>query len=197
MIRTVVYLHGFLSSPMAKKAQVLAKALEPRGLTLYAPDLTMSPDEVAQCLSHWAQGRDMSQVAVVGASLGGFYAAWFASRYPIRSVLLNPATRPWEILSRYVGVQRLYDSDRTFDVKAEFGAMLNRMNASIPVSDEKRLVIVTTGDAVVDYRQTLERFPGNRCHVVEGSDHGISDFATMVDDVVDFATGGDYKPLAR
>ena len=197
MIRTVVYLHGFLSSPLAKKAQVLAKALESRGLELYAPDLTMSPDEVERSLSRWAEGRDMSQVAVVGASLGGFYAAWFASRYPIRSVLLNPATRPWDILSRYVGVQRLYDSDRTFEVKADFGSMLRRMNASIPVSDDKRLVIVTTGDAVVDYRQTLERFPDNRCHVVQGSDHGISDFSTMVDDVVDFATGGNYTPLMR
>ena len=197
MIRTVVYLHGFLSSPLAKKAQVLAKALQSRGLELYAPDLTMSPDEVERSLSRWAEGRDMSQVAVVGASLGGFYAAWFASRYPIRSVLLNPATRPWDILSRYVGVQRLYDSDRTFEVKADFGSMLRRMNASIPVSDDKRLVIVTTGDAVVDYRQTLERFPDNRCHVVQGSDHGISDFSTMVDDVVDFATGGNYTPLMR
>ena len=197
MIRTVVYLHGFLSSPLAKKAQVLAKALQSRGLELYVPDLTMSPDEVERSLSRWAEGRDMSQVAVVGASLGGFYAAWFASRYPIRSVLLNPATRPWDILSRYVGVQRLYDSDRTFEVKADFGSMLRRMNASIPVSDDKRLVIVTTGDAVVDYRQTLERFPDNRCHVVQGSDHGISDFSTMVDDVVDFATGGNYTPLMR
>lgn len=197
MIRTVVYLHGFLSSPLAKKAQVLAKALESRGLELYAPDLTMSPDEVERSLSRWAEGRDMSQVAVVGASLGGFYAAWFASRYPIRSVLLNPATQPWDILSRYDGVQRLYDSDRTFEVKADFGSMLRRMNASIPVSDDKRLVIVTTGDAVVDYRQTLERFPDNRCHVVQGSDHGISDFSTMVDDVVDFATGGNYTPLMR
>lgn len=176
---------------------MLKSALQQRGVELYAPDLTMSPEEVAASLSRWAAGRDLSEVAVVGASLGGFYAAWFASRYPVRSVLLNPATRPWDILSRYVGVQRLYDSDRTFDVKAEFAGMLQRLNESIPVSDEKRLVIVTTGDQVVDYRQTLERFPNNQCHVVQGSDHGISDFSILVEDVVDFATGGDYAPLTR
>lgn len=40
----------------------------------------------------------------VGSSLGGFFAIYFANRYPdAKAVLMNPAINPWETMYHYYG----------------------------------------------------------------------------------------------
>lgn len=49
-----------------------------------------------------------------------------------------------------------------------------------------------TGDEVLDWREMATYYPGARHHIIEGSDHGISEFAQYVDEVLAFcgiATG--------
>ena len=43
--------------------------------------------------------------------------------------------------------------------------------------------------AYVDYREMLAHYPGAKTRVIEGSDHGISEFADYVDDVLAFCDG--------
>ena len=42
------------------------------------------------------------------------------------------------------------------------------------------------GDVVLDYRRAVERYRGCRQLVIEGSDHGLSDFADYVDAAIEF-----------
>lgn len=52
-MRTVLYLHGFLSGPGSKKACVLRDLCEAEGANYVAPDLNMSPEEAAALI--WSE----------------------------------------------------------------------------------------------------------------------------------------------
>lgn len=72
----LLYLHGFRSSPASTKARMTAAGVAKRfpGVTWLCPALPASPkqamDEVLQATADWP----WSTTAVVGSSLGGFYA---------------------------------------------------------------------------------------------------------------------------
>jgi predicted esterase YcpF (UPF0227 family) len=43
------------------------------------------------------------------------------------------------------------------------------------------------GDELLDWREMVARYPGVRQLVIPGSDHGLSDFAEYIDQVLAFA----------
>ena len=83
---------------MAKRVQ----ALHP-GVTWWCPQLPASPaqafDLLLQGTADWPRG----QSAVMGSSLGGFYAAWLSAHLGVPAVLINPAVHPSRDLARYIG----------------------------------------------------------------------------------------------
>ena len=56
---------------------------------------------VAKGIESWPKAT----MAVIGSSLGGFYATWVATQTGCRAVLLNPAVHPARDLAAYVGEQ--------------------------------------------------------------------------------------------
>ena len=88
----ILYLHGFCSSPESWKARLLADAMTRRGQgeRFFCPFLSPVPREAiaqAEEIIH----REAGPLAVVGSSLGGFYATWLAEKFDLRAVLVNPA----------------------------------------------------------------------------------------------------------
>ena len=101
----LLYLHGFRSSPMSTKARRMAAwvAEHQPGMTWHCPQLPASPrDAVAKQVAH-VQDWPAATSAVVGSSLGGFYASALAERLGWRAVLLNPAVDPARDLAKYIG----------------------------------------------------------------------------------------------
>ena len=49
------------------------------------------------------------------------------------------------------------------------------------------LLMVETGDEVLDYRQAVARYAGAQQYVIEGGDHGFGDFADHLEVVFAFA----------
>ena len=45
---------------------------------------------------------------------------------------------------------------------------------------ERYFLLAATGDEVLDWRQMRDHYPGARQHIIEGSDHAISEFADYV-----------------
>lgn len=89
-----LYLHGFLSTPVSNKARLLKKAHEERGIPFIAPELYMSPFEVASLIRKIRQ--EHGELNVIGSSLGGLYASWAMENLKLnRAVLLNPALGNW------------------------------------------------------------------------------------------------------
>ena len=119
-VKTIIYLHGFLSSPASLKGRVFGEKARARGLTYKAPDLNVTDP---RCLPFLLRGESAERVAVIGSSLGGFYAAWLAGRRPVRTLLINPAVRPWLFVEKYLGEQKTADG-RTLLIRPDFAQSL-------------------------------------------------------------------------
>ncbi len=186
MQTALIYIHGFNSSPASFKARVLQAALAERvpSATFLAPALPPSPYAATRLLDALVVAH--RQAILVGSSLGGYYAGWLAERYDLRAVLVNPAVRPYELLHDHVGMQtNLYTGERY-----EFtGAHVEELRAleQDRVTPARYLLMLETGDEVLDYRQAVARYAGAQQYVIEGGDHGFGDFAEHLEVVFAFA----------
>ena len=181
----LIYIHGFKSSPASSKAQLLKARLEAlgRGAEFSAPALPHSPAQAAALLHALAVRHADS--AFVGSSLGGFYATWLAEKHGLRAVLLNPAVRPYELLRSEVGMQKNFHTGEEYDFTLQHIAELRALEVG-SVTPARYLLLAATGDEVLDYRRAVERYRGCRQIVIEGSDHGMSDFADYLETVLEY-----------
>jgi len=184
----ILYLHGFRSSPHSFKARLLGERLRAlgRGDDYVCPQLPASPRqaiELAQQLMHRKAPED---VVLIGSSLGGYYATWLAEQSGCRAVLLNPAVKPPRELEQYVGVSTAYHSGEPFEFKREYIAELQALTVPHITRPQRYFLIAATGDEVLDWREMTAHYAQARQHVIQGSDHGLSDFAGHIDEVLAF-----------
>ena len=103
----LLYLHGFRSSPQSTKARLVQQRVaqqHPR-VTLWCPQLPPSPRQAMADAMRGIAGWPREHMAVMGSSLGGYYATWIAEQTGCRAVLLNPAVHAARDLAGQVGVQ--------------------------------------------------------------------------------------------
>lgn len=179
----LIYIHGLNSSPASFKANLLKRRLQAlgRGPEFVAPALPHRPAEAAEQLDALVERHE--RPALVGSSLGGYYATYLAEKHALRAVLLNPAVRPYDALRDCLGLQQnLYTLER-YEFTARHLDELRSLEVTA-ITPDRYLLVVATGDEVLDYRQAVARYRGCREIVISGGDHGLSDFADHVDAVL-------------
>jgi predicted esterase YcpF (UPF0227 family) len=194
MKNRILYLHGFRSAPASFKARMLAKAMAERGLLddWSCPQLSASPREAAELIWTLAQQQleglaDPLALTVIGSSLGGYYATWLAEHLGCKAILLNPAVNAPRDLATQVGQHRMYHSDEPFEFLPEYVQELADLHVPRLTALDRYFLIAATGDEVLDWREMRERYAGCRQHIVQGSDHGLSNFAELLPEVLAFA----------
>ncbi|MBF6991162.1 YqiA/YcfP family alpha/beta fold hydrolase [Cupriavidus sp. IK-TO18] len=191
----LLYLHGFRSSPQSFKARLVQERMREWGVGRYyaCPELNVSPALAiaqADAAIRAAQARGDQEVAIVGSSLGGFYARWLGERHGCKTVLLNPAVHPWTDLEQYLGEQPLWHGGGSVTVERRHLLELLALRVDAITRPERYYLLAATGDEVLDYREMVAACPGANIRVIEGSDHGISEFADYVDEVLAFCGYG-------
>ena len=183
----IIYLHGFRSSPQSRKAQTLREILQKRGLAdeFVCPALPASPRMASQLALYAARSAPVERLALIGSSLGGYYATWIAEKLGCRAVLLNPAVDPARDLQAHIGRQSVFFSDEEIDFRPEYIKELRSLDTGV-TNPERYLLIAATGDTVINYRMMVAKYYGARQIVIEGSDHELSDFAQYADEVLCF-----------
>jgi predicted esterase YcpF (UPF0227 family) len=184
----LIYIHGFNSSPASSKAQMLKARLETlgRGAAFIAPALPPDPVRAAQALDALAVRHPGA--TLVGSSLGGYYATWLAEKHGLKAALLNPAVRPYDLFAGHLGPQQnLYTGER-YELTLQHVDDLRALEVPA-ITPARYLLIVTTGDEVLDYRSAVNRYRGCRQIVIEGGDHGMTDFGGHIDTMLDFCGG--------
>lgn len=184
----ILYLHGFRSSPASYKARLVTARMGElnRADQLACPQLPASPKAAIALALSLVEGVPASELAIIGSSLGGYYATWLAEHLGCRAVLLNPAIVPLKDLDQHVGVTTAWHSDEPFEFKPEYIGELRALAVPAVTQPERYFLIAATGDEVLDYRDMVAHYPGARQHVIEGSDHAIGEFADHVDEVLAF-----------
>lgn len=174
----LLYLHGFRSSPQSVKAQRMAAWVrdEAPRLTWWCPQLPPSPREAMQMLMHGVSRWPQDRMAVVGSSLGGFYATVLAERLGCKAALINPAVDPARDLAHHIGETRAWHSDERFFFRPEYVDELRAMTPGALARPSCYFAIIATGDEVLDWREMSARYRGSHLRIVEGSDHALSDF---------------------
>jgi hypothetical protein len=192
----LLYLHGFRSSPQSTKAQqVAARAQrEHPGVHWWCPQLPPSPRAamalVTEGLARWPRER----MAVVGSSLGGFYARWLALQTGCRAALLNPAPWPARDLANHIGEQTTWQNpaERFFfepgfvDELRAMEADLERLAPLHRATPDSLFAILAKGDELLDWREMQAFAAGGTVRLLEGSDHAISDFDQHIDALFGF-----------
>jgi predicted esterase YcpF (UPF0227 family) len=185
----LLYLHGFRSSPQSFKARLLHSWLQQHApaVTWCCPQLPPSPREAWHLMLACVRGWPTHSMAVLGSSLGGFYATAVAEHVGCKAVVLNPAVDPPRDLVHYVGDQTAYHDPAThFEFKAEYIDQLRELAPTRLAHPDRYAAVIAKGDELLDWREMSTRYSGARIKVLEGSDHALSDFEQHLDFVVEF-----------
>jgi uncharacterized protein len=184
----LLYLHGFRSSPMSAKARLVADMVAQRfpATVWWCPPLPPSPREamagIEAGIADWPDS-----MAVVGSSLGGYYATWVAERRRCKAVLLNPAVAPARDLAAHIGRQTAFHApDTSFFFQPGFIGELQALHAGPLRQPQHYLAVIAKGDEVLDWKEMAARYAGARLRLLEGGDHALSDFDIHLPAVLDF-----------
>ncbi len=175
----LLYLHGFRSSPLSFKAQRLHAWVQRHrpDVHWWCPQLPPSPSEALALLRDGCAGWPAHASAVLGSSLGGFYATVVAEACGWPAVLINPAVDPARDLASYVGeVSAYHTPQQQFEFRAEYLEQLRAMSPPAITRPERYFAIIAKGDELLDWREMLARYRGARIRLLEGSDHALSDY---------------------
>jgi predicted esterase YcpF (UPF0227 family) len=185
----LLYLHGFRSSPASNKARKTADAMAEYfpGVTWLCPALPASPkqamEDVLKATAHWP----LATTAIIGSSLGGFYATWLAERWGCRVVLLNPAVHPARDLASHLGDQTTWhDPEQHFVFEAAYVDELLAQEIAHISKPERYYAVIAKGDEVLDWHEMTGHYAGANIKLLPGGDHALSDYDQHLGAVLDF-----------
>lgn len=201
----LLYIHGLDSNANAEKGKLLEQfcAVHFPHINVVRPDLNVAPAEaMARLQAIIAADPD---TGLVGSSLGGFYATLASNLTGKRAVLINPSTHVGESLKRFfpdnfANLPADYVGHTTPDgwaiTKAHIEWLIDHRPKRATFAD-KILLLVKTGDELLDYREAVEYFSqsaaeqNGQCHIIieEGGDHRMSDFASKRAQIIQFLFG--------
>lgn len=188
-MKTIVYLHGFISSPQSRKATMLGDYVRNciEGVRYLVPELHHRPKVAIRQIADACSAIAPSDLALVGSSLGGFYATVMAEKLGCRAALLNPAVHPHAHFARHVGPQRNMYTGESFDLTREHVEELRDIDPPAVTRPERYWLFVETADEVLDYREAVAFYDGAWQTVVRGGDHSLVSFPEHIPDLVDWA----------
>jgi predicted esterase YcpF (UPF0227 family) len=185
----LLYLHGFRSSPQSAKARLMAQHMAARhpNVQWWCPKLPPSPKATMAMLMDGIQDWPLASLAVMGSSLGGFYAATVAERTGCKAVLLNPAVNPARDLAKYIGEQTSWhDPEERFFFQAEYVQELIDLQPGALTRPQRYLAVIAKGDEVLNWHEMHARYAQGAVRLLEGGDHALSDFEVHLPQIMAF-----------
>ena len=176
----IIYLHGFASSANSTKALQLKKhILENYSKTeIIIPDIENNIVDAVQQIDKLIE--EFSPSALIGSSLGGFYATYFSEQYNLKCVGINPAVIPPAEMSEYLGENKNYSTGEKFLINQEQLDLLDKMGREIKVIKCPRnfMILLQSHDEKLDYRVATNFYRGAVLDVTFGGNHSFENLET-------------------
>jgi len=180
----ILYIHGFGSSGRSAKAAFLREVFAGK---LIAPSLSWIPELAVDTLEQIASciRNSGDTLTLMGSSLGGYYATWLADRFDAKAVLINPAVKPYNTLASRIGKNRSYYDFSDYEFRQKHINDLKRYDVKAP-KKENFMLLLQTGDDVLDYREAAEKFAGAKIDIEEGGTHGYEGIERKIEAIRSF-----------
>ncbi|MFT5162402.1 MAG: putative esterase YcpF (UPF0227 family) [Alteromonadaceae bacterium] len=184
----ILYIHGFNSSPQSLKAQQTAQYLSLKlpHVSFVAPQIPPYPTQAINFLENFFIENQKLIKGIVGSSLGGYLASYFVEKYSVKSVLVNPAVRPYELLSDYLGEQTNPYTNERYHLQPEHMSELLAIDTPAISRHHLYWLLQQEGDEVLDHTQAVSKYAGCKQTVEAGGDHSFQGYQRFLPDIVDF-----------
>ena len=183
----IIYLHGFNSSSSSSKAQLCKKYLTDKGVgdKILIPDLPLSTYKVVNLIEMLISENEI--IAFIGSSMGGFYSCYFANKYNLKGVHINPVVD--DHLTGMVNIVGSYENFNngkkdTFSM----GDYKNLKKYSTPTLTfpKNHFLLAQEGDEVLDQRLSLKKFKESKIDSSKNGNHQFKNFEDKIEQIFDF-----------
>ncbi|MGC7839819.1 YqiA/YcfP family alpha/beta fold hydrolase [Pseudomonas wayambapalatensis] len=187
MSGSILYIHGFNSSPLSAKARQLEAVMQQLGLGdhLRVPALHHHPRQAMAQLE--TAIAELGAPLLVGSSLGGYYATHLAERHDLKALLVNPAVTPHKHFDGYLGTQRNHYSEETWELTLDHVQALAELEVPPPQDASRYQVWLQTADETLDYRHAERYYRACALRIEAGGDHSFQGFAERLPALLAFA----------
>ncbi len=185
----LLYIHGFNSSPLSHKANVMANYCKEHrpDIKVLTPQLPCYPKQAAEYLLQLVnQYQSDFHIALIGSSLGGYLSTWLNNKFGFRAVVVNPAVKPYELLSDFLGPQTNPYTNENYYLEAHHIAELRDLDVEAIQQPQDFWLLLQEGDEVLDYRQAVTKFQGAKQTVEPEGDHSFVDFERYPEQIIQF-----------
>jgi predicted esterase YcpF (UPF0227 family) len=120
-----------------------------------------------------------TEIILVGTSLGGFWANFFAQKYKLKCVLINPSVHPWSSLKKYIGLNINFNSGKEKVLTSEHVKAYKTYESEI-LPGVLRYVVLAIEDKQLDYRVAEHLFKASSRIILINGGHRIQDVNLIV-----------------
>ncbi len=193
----ILYLHGFLSSPMSAKAQQMRTYLAQHfpHVQMHSPQLSGVPSEAVEQASQRFSALQNAYgehfLGVIGSSMGGFLTTHLlenisAPNYKPKGVLINPAVAPHILFPNYLGEHINPYTKQAFTLSdTDVHAIKALYMPTIQRTDQYQ-VWLETEDEVLDYRLAETLYADSDLRITQGGDHSFQGFSNALPNICAF-----------
>lgn len=182
----LIYLHGFNSSENSETVLDLKKN--------YGNDLISISYDYVNADNGYNQINNLIEnvlksdqdLILVGSSLGGFWANYFAQKYDLKSVLINPAIKPSQSLLKYTGKIKNYTTGEEFVFNGVNAIEYKKYEVPVKIGN-LRYIIIGKNDYVLNPNETIKHYFGAGLTILTNWGHRVENMqflTNLIDDAI-------------
>jgi len=184
----IIVIHGFGSAGKGGKAMLFRDYFTEMSKPCIAPSLSYVPELAMDTLEQLVASCG-EEVTLIGSSLGGYYAIYLAEKYGLKAVLINPAVYSEKTLEKRMvevnGMATNYHDGSQYTWNRSHVEMLKKYRVD-EVKQGKYLLLLQTGDDVLDYREAVAKLLNAETIIEEGGSHPFDGIERHFGRIVEF-----------
>jgi len=130
--------------------------------------------------------KQNKNIAFMGCSLGGYYALYFSQLHRSKAILINPAIPPLEGFEVYLGENENFSTREKFSITKKDIKYIRSISHDSFNNKKRTLVLLESGDEVLDYIKTISYFRGSHIDILFGGNHSYSSFENKLIKIQEF-----------